>query len=187
MKKSAYLAALVLISGSIALAGEKLEIVKAEYGAKDKWTDVTAVVKSKVVDDVLKIAADNNLCEDPAPGFGKVLKITAKAGDAKAVFKCEERKSIEIKPEMVAPAAKAQAAEDQLVIVRAEYGAGDKKTNVTEKVTEMLDEGTKKIEASNALFGDPAEGDAKVLTVKYKLNGKEATVSADENESLTLP
>ncbi|MFA6290814.1 MAG: DUF3395 domain-containing protein [Victivallales bacterium] len=186
MKKAKLLVAIALVSGSMAWAGEKLEIIKAEYGAKDKWTDVTAVVKSKIADGVLKVDASNDLCEDPAPGLGKILKITVKAGDKQAVFKCEERKSIEIKPEMVAPAAKAQA-EVRLVIVSAEYGAGTKKADVTGKVKEMLEEGTKKIAASNDLFGDPAEGEGKVLTVKYKFDGKEATVTANENESLELP
>ena len=186
MKKVAFLAALALVSGFMTWAGEKLEIIKAEYGAADKWSDVTAIVKSKVTDAGLKIDAENGLFQDPAPGLTKILKVTAKVGDKQAVFKCEEHKSIEIKTESFGAVAKAQA-ESELEIISAEYGAGDKKVNVAEKVRAMVDKGTKKIAATNELFSDPAPGDTKNLTIKYKLGGKEGTVSASENESLDLP
>ena len=104
-----FLTALALVSGSVVLAGEKIEIIKAEYGAQDKWGDVTTVVQSKVTGDSLKIAADNNILDDPAPGLGKVLKVTAKAGDKQADFKCNEGESIEINAEKIAAVAKAAA------------------------------------------------------------------------------
>ena len=78
-------------------------------------------------------------------------------------------------------------ADTRLVIISAEYGADDKKADVAEKVRNMVANGTKKIPATNELFGDPAEGVSKVLTIKYKLDGKEATATANENESLDLP
>jgi hypothetical protein len=199
MKRAMFLTALALVSGSVVLAGEKIEIIKAEYGAQDKWGDVTTVVQSKVTGDSLKIAADNNILDDPAPGLGKVLKVTAKAGDKQADFKCNEGESIEINAEKIAAVAKAAAlkaaastapkvkTDTRLVIISAEYGADDKKADVAEKVRNMVANGTKKIPATNELFGDPAEGVGKVLTIKYKLDGKESTVTAGENESLDLP
>ena len=39
MKRAMFLTALALVSGSVVLAGEKIEIIKAEYGAQDKWGD----------------------------------------------------------------------------------------------------------------------------------------------------
>jgi hypothetical protein len=184
-----FLAALALLTASIAWAGEKLEIVKAEYGASDKWANVTAAVQSNVKENVLKIEANNTLCtEDPAFGISKVLKITAKAGDKQALFLCKEGQSIEIKAEtVIAEATKPKAPKVNLVIVSAEYGIGEKKTDVTKIVKGLVDDGAKEIAATNDLFGDPAEGEAKILTVKYKLDGKDATLSANENEKLNLP
>ncbi len=199
MKKAMFLTALALVSGSMTFAGEKIEIIKAEYGAQDKWGDVTTIVQSKVTGDSLKISADNNILSDPAPGLGKVLKVTAKTDDKQADFKCNEGETIEISAEKITAVAKAAAlkaaastapkikADTRLVIISAEYGADDKKVDVAEKVRNMVANGTKKIPATNELFGDPAEGVSKVLTIKYKLDGKEATVTAGENESLDLP
>ena len=188
MKKSTLLAALALLTASMAWAGEKLEIIKAEYGAQDKWANVTAAVQSNVKDNVLKIEANNTLCtDDPAVGIAKVLKITAKAGDKQALFLCKEGQSIEIKTETVVAAAAKPKVKDNLVIVSAEYGIGEKKTDVTKIVKDLVAEGSREIAATNDLFGDPAEGEAKILTVKYKLDGKDATLSANENEKLNLP
>lgn len=52
-----------------------LEIVKAEYGAGDKWLDVTATAREKAADGKLKLRADNSLGE-PIHGVVKSLRVT---------------------------------------------------------------------------------------------------------------
>ncbi len=180
MNRTAFFAALLMTAASMAWAGDKLEIVKAEYGAQDKWTDVTEKVKSKVADNTLKIEANNNLCPDPAPKIPKTLKITAKAGDKLAIFHCAERKSIEINPEKVAAAAKG------IVIISATYGTQENNIDVTKKVQDILMQGNKRITPSNTLFGDPAKGKAKTLIIKYQSDGKDTTVSIAEKETAEL-
>ena len=48
-----------------------LRIVKAEYGAGDKWLDVTAIASKAVQEGRLTLRADNALGADPTPGSGK--------------------------------------------------------------------------------------------------------------------
>lgn len=59
-----------------------LSIIKAEYGAGDKWVDVTAAVSAAVIDNAISVAATSSLAgEDPAPGVVKALRVTYALGD----------------------------------------------------------------------------------------------------------
>ena len=60
-----------------------LRIVKAEYGAGDRWLDVTAAVANAVRDGRLTLRATGaalGLSEDPAPGVGKTLRVVYASG-----------------------------------------------------------------------------------------------------------
>jgi hypothetical protein len=57
---------------------------------------------------------------------------------------------------------------------------------VTEKVAQMVKEGTTEIEATNANFGDPTPLHVKRLRVVYLLDGKRMEATVGENEALIL-
>ncbi|MGV3616396.1 MAG: hypothetical protein ACO1SV_13785 [Fimbriimonas sp.] len=56
-----------------------LEIVKAEYGASDKWLDVTDLAQRKVSDGRLELPVGNSLGPDPINGVPKTLRVIYKA------------------------------------------------------------------------------------------------------------
>ena len=77
----------------------------------------------------------------------------------------------------------------KLAIVKAVYGDlpnGDS-ADVTAKVAAMVKDNTLKVDASNDLFGDPAEGIIKKLRVDYTLDGVSGTKTVGEEDTLTLP
>ncbi|MFI5378745.1 MAG: DNAJC11 domain-containing protein [Tepidisphaerales bacterium] len=76
----------------------------------------------------------------------------------------------------------------KLVIVKAVYGdlPDGAKTDVTEKVKEMVKDNALSVETTNDNFGDPAEGVVKKLKVDYTFDGKEKSKTVDENETLTI-
>ncbi len=58
-----------------------LTIVKAEYGAGDKWLDVTELARQAVHEGRLALRADNNLGPDPIHGVVKRLRVVYRVGD----------------------------------------------------------------------------------------------------------
>jgi HEAT repeat protein len=79
----------------------------------------------------------------------------------------------------------------KLEIVKAEYGVGAKKKDVTsvlQKQNSGLPLITLKSNAYNSSFGgDPAPGVAKQLKVQYRINGKSGEASFAENSLILLP
>jgi HEAT repeat protein len=79
----------------------------------------------------------------------------------------------------------------KLEIVKAEYGAG---TN-TKDVTKTLQQYAKNyriiflpsVSYNESFGGDPAQGMPKQLKIKYRIDGKEADVSLNENAMILLP
>lgn len=56
---------------------KKLNIMLAEYGANDKWMDVTHIVKKFQIGDSLEVRPGNALFgKDPAPGVHKSMMLT---------------------------------------------------------------------------------------------------------------
>lgn len=76
----------------------------------------------------------------------------------------------------------------KIELVSAKYGAGDVQADVLAKLKTKFN-GTRLIPVGsyNGLFGDPANGVVKKLTVTYKIDGKEKTAEFAENASVMLP
>jgi len=77
----------------------------------------------------------------------------------------------------------------KLVIVKAVYGVlPDGATiDVTEQVAAMVKDDTLRVDASNEVFGDPADGAFKRLRVDYTLDGVAGSKTVGEDATLTLP
>jgi hypothetical protein len=56
--------------------GSPIEIVKAKYGARDKWLDVTDIARKAVHNGALRLRANSKLGPDPILGVVKRLKVT---------------------------------------------------------------------------------------------------------------
>ena len=77
----------------------------------------------------------------------------------------------------------------KLVIVKAVYGAlPDGPTlDVTDKVAAMVKANALRVDSSNDLFGDPADGSFKRLRVDYTLGGMAGSKTVGEDQTLILP
>ena len=76
----------------------------------------------------------------------------------------------------------------QLEILEASYGAGNFQMNVAPKLRGMVQNNVLEVTADPGLLGgDPAPGSAKRLRVVYRLNGRQAEVSAGDYEKLRIP
>ncbi len=73
-----------------------LEIVKAEYGARDKWLDVTHIVRAHVWNGTVSLRADNHLGPDPILGVVKSLRVTYRAGATTRTAEAEENQELSI-------------------------------------------------------------------------------------------
>lgn len=183
MKGIKAFAALVAFAafGQAALLAGSFEIVKAEYGADDKWSDVTQAVKSAVSGDKLSIEASNENFGDPIEGVEKTLKATVKYNGKTVAVKAKERETLVVDSASLDKAVSAS----KVQVVKAEYGAGETWKDVTDIAKPKL-EADGKVEASNSVFGDPLPGAGKTLKVLVKIDGKEVSLSADENATLSL-
>lgn len=76
---------------------------------------------------------------------------------------------------------------DELEILSATYGAGKNTRDVTQKVQEMVKDGTLAVTPVNSVFGDPAPGKRKELVVKYTAKGRTRTLKVPESTTATIP
>ncbi len=146
----------------------KLVIVKAVYGdlPDGPKTDVTDKVKEMVKDDRLSVVANN-----------KKLKVDYTIGGVARSRTVNEDETLTI-----------SGKKSKLEIRKAAYGdlPDGSKTDVTEKVADMVLDDALSVEATNANFGDPADGVVKKLKVDYTFDGKEKSKTVDENETLKI-
>ena len=78
------------------------------------------------------------------------------------------------------------SATGKLEIVRANYGAGDKTADLTEKIRAAAVGGVLNVRAENSLADkDPAPNIKKTLVVDYLLNGVRGTTTTPEGETLS--
>ncbi|MDO5310221.1 MAG: hypothetical protein Q4G03_12130, partial [Planctomycetia bacterium] len=83
----------------------------------------------------------------------------------------------------------AEKASIKVELVAANYGSGDKRVDVLEKVNEVFD-GTRLIQLAryNTEFGDPTPNVKKTLRIDYKINGGDVKhVEFQENARVVLP
>lgn len=71
-------------------APAKLTIVRARYGARDTWTDVTAKLRAAVRGEALRIRATNEAFGDPIYGTVKELVVEYRIGERAATARAAE-------------------------------------------------------------------------------------------------
>lgn len=80
------------------LREKTLRIVKAEYGAADRWIDVTPTVANAVKDNRLDLRINSQLGPDPYPGLGKRLRVTYTLGETAQMVEGSENDMLSISP-----------------------------------------------------------------------------------------
>lgn len=138
-------------------------------------------------------------------GFDNLIYARLRAGDylGKAYLPCKQAHEIEASPGDHTPgdivsgillignpflALKPVNTRVRLVIKNAVYGdfENDAVTNVTQLVADWVDNNMLKVEIPNDDFGDPANGIVKQLKVDYTFDGKEASKTVNDGDTLKI-
>jgi len=196
---------------------EGWQIVRAEYGFKNRRTDVTDILKDLVGRGGVngRVAITNQtMGGDPAVGADKSLRIFAKnRRNEQREFNYREGGFVEVR---VFDVRRDHDDRDErftnrgdrdrddwgdrggnyggrddsngLRIIRAYYGIQGRTVNVTDLLRSRLRNGAINfVVTNNALGGDPAVGADKFLIVIYRYQGQEAATFVREGYTLTIP
>ena len=191
---------------------EGWQIVRAEYGFKNRRTDVTDILKDLVgrggVNGRLAVT-NQTMGGDPAVGADKSLRIFARrrennrGGFVEREWDYKEGGFVEVRMFDVRmqearrddwddrPARYGDRDRDDwngLKIIRAYYGIQGRTVNVTDMLRARVRDGAMSfVVTNNALGGDPAVGADKFLIVIYRYQGQEAATFVREGYTLTIP
>ncbi|HSA93680.1 MAG TPA: DUF3011 domain-containing protein [Terriglobales bacterium] len=187
MKRLGIVLLLLLIALPVfARSGPKRgELVRADYGWGDTWVDVTERVRSLIRGQSLNFRADNaTLGVDPRPGKDQALRLHLRDKQGRTrVVTFHENENVRLQPVWSAAVSSAG-----LQILRGTYGAGNRTMDVTDRLRRQIQNGQLNLQVTNnAMGGDPAENQAKTLTVQHSFNGRTGQVVINEGDYLRLP
>ena len=201
-----------IFSAGVVAQEEGWQIVRAEYGFKNRRTDVTDILKDLVGRGGVngRVAVTNQtMGGDPAVGADKSLRIFARrrennrGGFVEREWDYKEGGFVEVRMFDVRmqearrddwddrPARYGDRDRDDwngLKIIRAYYGIQGRTVNVTDMLRARVRDGAMSfVVTNNALGGDPAVGADKYLIVIYRYQGQEAATFVREGYTLTIP
>jgi hypothetical protein len=193
------LAASCLFSTSArAQNGGGWQVVKADWGAGKRWMDVTNQVRRLLNGNGVVMVNNGTMGGDPAYGAVKILRIQATGSRGQSQqFTYREGSTINASqfsnngrpggggypgnPGYPPP-------NGSLQITRAYYGLNNRTNDVTQLLRGMVRNGTLAVQVNNNnMGGDPAKGGDKVLTVIYRVQGRERTSTVKEGNVLRIP
>jgi hypothetical protein len=184
-------------------AGPGWQVMYADWGAGNRRADVTARVRTMLSGNGQVKVNNANLGGDPAVGADKILRISAR--DARGQvreFSYKEGAFIDASQFYnyggypgggpggypPPPPPNPGPGYGNLQIVRAYWGLNNRTSDVSQILRGQISNGTLVIQVNNRnLGGDPAPGADKVLTVIYRVNGREQTATVKEGSTLRIP
>ncbi len=184
--------------------GPGWRVAYADYGSGNRRVDVTDRVRAMLSGNGMVRVSNQNLGGDPAVGADKVLRISARNERGQVQqFSYKEGSSIDAGqfynyggypgggggyPGGGYPPPGQGGGYGNLQIVRAYYGLNNRTNDVTHLLRSQTHNGTLIIQVeNNNLGGDPAPGADKVLTVIYRVGGREQTATVKEGNTLRIP
>jgi hypothetical protein len=201
------LAAWCLLSASArAQNGTGWQVMKADWGAGNRWRDVTNQVRRLLTGNGRVIVSNDTMGGDPAYGVPKTLRIRATNSRGQSQqFTYREGDLIDTRnfnnngqPGGPGPGYPGNPGyrpppnpgygNGALQITRAYYGLNNRTMDVTQMLRGMVRNGTLVVQVNNnSMGGDPARGADKVLTVIYRIQGRERTSTVKEGNVLRIP
>jgi len=182
--------------------GPGWQVMWAEWGAGNRRSNVTDRVRALLSGNGMVKVNNQNMGVDPAQGADKTLWISARDSRGQTrQFTYREGSTIDASqfynygnypgpgrpPGPGYPGGPGGGYGD-LHIVRAYYGLNNRTTDVTQRLRGMVQGNYLDLQVNNnTLGGDPAPGADKVLTVIYRLNGREQTATVNEGNRLRIP
>jgi len=175
----------VLLLAAAGSAQERWQIVRAEYGTGDRWTDVTHRVQSLVRNGSLDFRVSHDSMDaDPAEGQRKSLRLVLRNGGGLVrEFTFPDNKDVHllITDNGVVPFIPG------LQINSAQYGAFHM-VDVTARLASLVQGDHLSVVIShNTMNADPDEGRTKHIVVNYTYNGAPGQVQLRDGETLNLP
>ena len=182
------------------------QVVKADWGAGNRWMDVTNQVRRLLNGNGVVMVNNDNMGGDPAYGAYKILRIQATNSRGQSQqFTYKEGSTINAgqfnnngrpggpgypgNPGYPLPnTGYPGGGNGSLQIMRAYYGLNNRTNDVTQLLRGMVRNGTLAVQVNNnSMGGDPARGGDKVLTVIYRVQGRERTSTVKEGNVLRIP
>jgi len=164
-----------------------LVIVRAGYGAGDRYRDVASYLQGMVRDGRLEFKVNNEtLGMDPVPGREKELRLTYE-------FKGRQREVVVREGEWLRIPEWHNAGQqwdnhDGLRVVHAVYGAPGQFRDVTSSVQEMVWNDRLDFQVNNGAFHmDPAPDRRKELRITYVHHGRTEDLNFQEGDRCTIP
>jgi hypothetical protein len=156
--------------GQGVMNGPGWQVIRADWGAGNRWMDVTNQVRILLSGNDMVKVNNQNLGSDPAVGADKILRIQARNAQGQTrQFTYKEGSSIDasqfynygggIPPGNAGPGWQ---------VMRADWGAGNRRADVTDRVRALLSgNGMVKVNNQN-MGGDPAVGADKTLRISAR-------------------
>jgi hypothetical protein len=163
-----------------------LRILRAQYGADYRYFDVTDRLNSQLQGDQLDLRITNDtMGGDPAPDKPKQLSVVYFYNGQQCRALTNEKDTLNLPGE-------GDCANNNFAggfrILRATYGAGDRRRDVTDRVAALVNGDQLQLTVSNSVFGgDPAEGQRKQLRVIYLWQGIRYESITPEKATLSIP
>ena len=175
-------------------------ITRAQYGWRDRRTDVTDLLQDLIARGGVNgrvVVNNQTMGGDPAVSRDKTLRVVARNGrQQEREFFFKEGETIEVGM-FAAPRdefddrPRGDDRRDErpgVMILRAYWGVQGRTANVTELLRNMQRENGLQVMVNNrSLGGDPAPGAEKVLIVIYRVHGQETAAAVREGNTLTIP
>jgi len=185
IRTAAFVSFLLTLLIATAAAQDSVQIVRAEYGTRHRFVDVTPRVQSLVRDGVLDFrVSHNSLDADPAEGHQKELRLQVR--DARGQIR-QMTFVDSSQVHLYVGVAGGYGYGQGLQITSAQYG-GRHMADVTARLASMVRNNQLTLRIAYDTVGvDPDEGHAKHIVVNYTYNGVPAQVTLRDGETLNLP
>ena len=195
----------VVFAPMVAAQGDTWQLTRADYGFRDKRTDVTDILGDLITRGGVngRVAVNNQtMGGDPAVGKDKSLRVFAtNKRNQEREFDYKEGSFIEANMFSVRHNDwgdrdrntdrndRGRDRDDRgLRIIRGFYGVQGRTVNVTDLLRDLARDGMLSVNVNNrSMGGDPAMGEDKVLIVIYVSQGREQAVAVREGSTLSIP
>jgi hypothetical protein len=151
------------------LPGPGWQVMNAEWGAGNRWLDVTYQVRVLLSGNGMVKVNNSNMGSDPAVGADKILRIRARNSRGQSQqFTFKEGNAIDATQFYNYGGGIGNGNGSGLQVMWADWGAGNRRADVTARVRALL-AGNGMVKVNNANMGvDPAKGADKVLRLSAR-------------------
>ena len=176
-------------------ASTGLRILSANYGAKDRFVDVSQLLQSQVQNNLLDLKVTNaSMGGDPIVGEEKTLRIRYEWAGRTHEMVVQENQRLTIptaQEQTETPAISSTRTRNSttgLRILAASYGAKDRFVDVRQLLESRQQNDQLNLQVTNAsMGGDPIVGEEKTLRIRYEWAGRTHDVVVKEGQQVSIP